>query len=213
MAPHLDAALSAYVDLALSPEERAAVDAHLSGCDACRAELEELRSVRRLLAALPERAPSRSLLPRRSTLPGWLLPARWASSAAAVVFAFAFVVSSVPSAAQFGPTGGVPAQPAAAPAPQRDSEESAKFSTQAPRLAASPSPTAGPTSAGEGSAPGADTALRTTHVPRGSASGDRPIELLGRQPSSSPLSWLWLAGAVIAGLTALGLQWRIARRR
>lgn len=200
MAPHLDAALSAYADEALTPDERASVEAHLGACEACRAELDELRAVQRLLAALPERAPRRSLLPRRSALPGWLVPARWASSAAAVVFAFAFVVSSVPAGLALPTSGGAPA---AAPAPgaERNSEDA--FKTQ---LSASPPAAGGPTNAAGAAAE------RPTAVPRGSASSDRTFSIQD-QPPAVPVSWLWLTGAVVAGLATLGLQWRIARRR
>lgn len=207
MATHLDAALSAYVDESLSPEERAAAELHLAGCEPCRLELQELRSVRRLLAALPERAPSRSLLPRRSGLPGWLVPARWASSAAAVVFTFAFVVSSLPGTMQFSPTSG--GQPAAAPAPP----EAGRNAEDAAKLLASQAPTPAPNAAAT-RAESPDTysaADRTTPVPRGSATAGRSEGLQEPAPAPSPL--LWLGAAVAAGLTALGLQWRIARRR
>ena len=45
--------LSAYVDGELSPREIASLESHLSGCDACRAELEDLRAGKAVLSALP----------------------------------------------------------------------------------------------------------------------------------------------------------------
>ncbi|HEY7340892.1 MAG TPA: zf-HC2 domain-containing protein [Ktedonobacterales bacterium] len=54
--------LSAALDGALTPEEQAALDAHLAECDTCARELEELRQVRRLLRAMPEPALPRSFL-------------------------------------------------------------------------------------------------------------------------------------------------------
>jgi hypothetical protein len=51
-------ALSAYLDEALAPDERALVDAHLEGCVACRRELEALRGTVALLQRVePARAP------------------------------------------------------------------------------------------------------------------------------------------------------------
>jgi len=45
--------LSAYLDGELTPEWAAEVREHLAGCAACRADLEGLRAVKRLLGALP----------------------------------------------------------------------------------------------------------------------------------------------------------------
>ncbi len=56
---HVTEELTALVDGALSPAERAAVEAHLSGCDACRAEREALARAVTALAAVPPPAPPR----------------------------------------------------------------------------------------------------------------------------------------------------------
>ena len=62
--------LSAALDGMLTPDEQAALDAHLAGCESCRRELEELRQVRSLLRATPEPALPRSfLLPLEGDLP------------------------------------------------------------------------------------------------------------------------------------------------
>ena len=62
--------LSAALDGMLTPDERAALDAHLAGCASCRRELEELRQVRSLLRAVAEPALPRSfLLPLEGDLP------------------------------------------------------------------------------------------------------------------------------------------------
>lgn len=62
--------LSTALDGMLTPEEQAALDAHLAGCESCRRELEELRQVRSLLRAVPEPALPRSfLLPLDGDLP------------------------------------------------------------------------------------------------------------------------------------------------
>jgi anti-sigma factor RsiW len=57
-------AISAYVDDALPPAERANFERHLATCATCQRELEEMRRVRALLRALPPPA-----LPRSFTLP------------------------------------------------------------------------------------------------------------------------------------------------
>ena len=54
--------LSLYVDDQLQLPVRAACDEHLRECPVCRAELEELRSIRRSLAALPRPAPPSDLV-------------------------------------------------------------------------------------------------------------------------------------------------------
>jgi predicted anti-sigma-YlaC factor YlaD len=54
--------LSAALDGMLAPEEQAALDAHLAGCETCTRELTELRQVRMLLRAIPEPALPRSFL-------------------------------------------------------------------------------------------------------------------------------------------------------
>jgi hypothetical protein len=52
--------LSGFLDGVLTPGRRAEVSRHLAGCEACSRGLEELRSVKALLAGLPQAAPSRS---------------------------------------------------------------------------------------------------------------------------------------------------------
>ncbi len=51
---HPEELLAEYVDGSLSPEERAAVDAHVSGCDRCRHEVALATGARRALAAVAE---------------------------------------------------------------------------------------------------------------------------------------------------------------
>src|SRR5260370_11440299 len=51
----VDARFDAYVDGTLGVRERAAVDAHLAGCAACRAALAELRGLVANAHALPQR--------------------------------------------------------------------------------------------------------------------------------------------------------------
>jgi anti-sigma factor RsiW len=53
--------LSDYLDGDLSPTERASIDAHLAGCAACRATLDELRRVVARARTLQDSAPDRDL--------------------------------------------------------------------------------------------------------------------------------------------------------
>jgi anti-sigma factor RsiW len=55
--------LSEFADGELSGDERAALEAHLAGCDECRRTLGELTRVRDQAAGLPERQPKRDLWP------------------------------------------------------------------------------------------------------------------------------------------------------
>jgi hypothetical protein len=57
--PDIDA-LSALVDGALDAAQTAALEAHIVGCERCAAELDGLRRVKTMLAALPQVEPARS---------------------------------------------------------------------------------------------------------------------------------------------------------
>ena len=76
--------LSAALDGMLAPEEQAALDAHLAGCETCTREMEELRQVRMLLRAMLEPALPRSfLLPTEGELAAPQRAARTAEHAPA----------------------------------------------------------------------------------------------------------------------------------
>jgi hypothetical protein len=74
-APDIDA-LSAYVDGALDAGAARALQDHLSACPACVAELDGLRRVKALLAALPEAEPRRSFRLRQADVMAPPAPAR-----------------------------------------------------------------------------------------------------------------------------------------
>jgi hypothetical protein len=86
--------LSAYLDRELPPDERAAVEAHLSACPECAAFLAELAAVDEAAASLPAEAPEgyfegfparvrARLKPPKVTSPGRRVPAwTWAAAAA-----------------------------------------------------------------------------------------------------------------------------------
>jgi len=95
MNDHPELQLSAYLDEALSPAERAAVSAHLDGCAVCRRRLEDLRATSRLIAALPTLVPTRSLVPHLERAPVWLRPVRLLGAMGSGLFVFLFLASAV----------------------------------------------------------------------------------------------------------------------
>ncbi len=99
---HLDTeTLSAYLDDAMPAAERTRAEAHLAGCEICRADLRELEATRLLLRSLPMPHPRRSfqLTPEhiRENRPWWqrwgaaLLPQLPALRAATVAVAILLV--------------------------------------------------------------------------------------------------------------------------
>src|SRR5437764_15381349 len=95
MTEHPDLLLSAYLDEALAPAEAGAVRAHLDGCARCRGRLGELRATSRLIAALPQLEPRRSLIPPLERAPVWLRPVRLLGAIGSGVFVFLFLASAV----------------------------------------------------------------------------------------------------------------------
>lgn len=103
-ASHVDDELTAFLDGALDPERRAAVEGHLAACAGCRAERDELARTLATLSALPPPPPPppgfeqrfyarlareaprrRSLLERLGARPlRWLVPATGLAAALAV---------------------------------------------------------------------------------------------------------------------------------
>ena len=208
--PHPRAQLSAYLDGALSPAERAAVDAHLGSCDDCRARLGELRATARLIASLPSPAPSRRLVPRTAAVPAWLAPLRTLSTLASGLAVFLFIASAllanigtlatststsasqVPAVAPFGGAAAAPAPSNAgrvaagsAPAPANAQDATKAFASASPSAEASR---------------GEAAAEPTAHAASEPQSASRP-EL------GSP--WVWLVIALITGALAIVLQRRL----
>ena len=54
--------LSSYIDGQVSPAERRLIEDHLTSCDSCSGELDDLRQTISLLGSLPELRPGRSYL-------------------------------------------------------------------------------------------------------------------------------------------------------
>ncbi len=214
--PHPHVQLSAFLDGALAPADREAVESHLAGCAECRTHLAELRATASLLASLPELAPSRRLTPRFSAVPAWLAPLRTLATLASGLSVFLFVASALlgniatlssgaattalnaPAAAPAAGRAEVsgpqsPGLGAGTPAPQdrnATSDAAQKFATSA-------SPTAGAVAAAP--APGA-----TAHAESATESV-RPAATRTLGPSP----WLWLVLAVVMGAIAIALQRRL----
>ena len=100
-----DTTLSAYADGSATQSERTAVEPHVAECPRCAARLEELRSLRAALAALPDfdaprsfrLRPSDVTRPARSPQPSFTSRAIPALAAVAVVAFAAFVAVDVRS--------------------------------------------------------------------------------------------------------------------
>jgi anti-sigma factor RsiW len=95
MTEHPELLLSAYLDDALSQGEHELVRAHLGGCERCRAQLADLRATSRVIGALPQLTPGRSLVPRLERAPVWLRPVRLLGVMGSGLFVFLFIASAV----------------------------------------------------------------------------------------------------------------------
>lgn len=207
MHPH--AQLSAYLDLALTPGERAAVDLHLSSCVECRARLHELRSTASLIRALPDLAPSRRLVPRVAGVPVWLAPLRTLSTLASGISVFLFLASALLANVNTLASSTSAAAPAAAGAANATTAERGPNAPAAssvapagatadtvPKTAASPPPTTQFTTA---SSVPQDAAARGTAREASRTAGPA----LGASP------WVWLGLALATGALAIALQRRL----
>lgn len=185
-------ALSAYLDGALDSAERDAVERRLATCDACRAELADLRRVRALLRALPEVTPPRSFTlpatttpPRRAGAlrpgPGWARVTQWMGGLAAVIgvglmLAGGLIHPSYPATFSAASNHSTSSQGGAssAPAPTTDHHTpmNQDLTSTAGAATAPPSPTAattyGPIQAGSSTA-APDQGAASTAIPLGPA--------------------------------------------
>lgn len=230
---HPHAELSAYIDGALVPAARAAVDGHLAACALCRAHVAQLRGTATLLQALPDPVPSRRLVPRLAAVPAWLAPLRTLMTLASGAAVFLFIASSLVSNITFLASGGATGTTAreattdsAASAQVPTAAEPASTSKGGPPPATSPnvgfalSPTASPLPDAARSIQGAatpdDAQKRADLSSAGPAvPGAAGLQDTGRfgssEPQRSPVlnPWLWLGLAVISGAIAIALQRRL----
>lgn len=215
--PHPREHLSAYLDDALAPSARMAVEAHLAGCPDCQARLAELRGTAALIGSLPDILPSRRLTPRTAPVPVWLAPMRTLATLASGISVFLFMASAIlanigwlsQGAATDSVTSGAAAvPPAAAPAAsgvaRTDARDSAAAtpSNAAAKQAGSPSPGA--------------AFSATSAAPEGSAvgRGGAPVNVDSTARANTriqigPSPWLWLVLAIVLGAIAIALQRRL----
>jgi anti-sigma factor RsiW len=201
--------LSASLDGELTAAERAALDAHLPGCDECQRELAALRQTRALLRALPAPALPRAFtLPetpavvplRRRHAPTWTRPVQALGSIAAMIGLGLLVATSLPHMSSQPSTGGG-ASTTSAP-------HTTDGATTAPSGVASPTGKAGsvtltpPPVTPTAGAPG----YSTIHAPSvGQAQPAQPFPII-------PVSGVTLLVGGAAAVTAGGLARRRARR-
>jgi anti-sigma factor RsiW len=231
---HPHAELSAYIDGALSPSARAAVDGHLATCALCRAHVAQLRATSALLRALPDPVPAHGLVPRLAA-PAWLAPLRTlmtvASGAAAFLFVASALVSSVTSLATNAPAGAPapelsrdavasdqapkPEPPAATAKGGAPASPNAAFSVSGPTPSSAPSAVRRDVGA---ASPDDRTRENQTGASGGPAAGaalDERARAATSAPRPSPVlnPWLWLALAIVCGAIAIALQRRLRASR
>ena len=104
--PHLEDALSAYLDDELAPAARREAEAHLAGCAECREELDDVAAARTAIRIMPVHAAPRPILDvapltgsasRRRAV--WAMVAAAAAATAFVLPREPEVVPSLPSLA------------------------------------------------------------------------------------------------------------------
>jgi len=218
---HLGPTLSAYLDGALEPAERAAAESHLAGCASCRRQLAELGATAHLIASVAAALPSRSLVPRLAVVPAWARPVRSLATLTSGLFVLVFIASAAlatglggggkgsllgplsgsgTSAAQAAPPNVRAAAPSPAPAaasfgfaPQVTavSPQPDKQLQDAARTGSGPS---GPAGAGSSSGPTGPAAAAGAASPGPSFSVTyTPAEPASAQLGPTPLLWLALA--------------------
>jgi hypothetical protein len=229
--PHAD--LSAYIDGALDPTARAAVDGHLVTCALCRAHVAQLRATAAFVRALPDPVPSRRLTPRLATPPVWLAPLRtlmaFASGAAVFLFIASSLLVNLPRLAGSG---------AATTALESRDRVQMPAAQPASVPSAPPVPSATPNAAFQAGPTAASSTLDAARGPVGAATPNdaqkqKRVEQTTAEPSPAPgaalspqdaparytnaapqgsglLSpWLWLALAIVCGAIAIVLNRRL----
>ena len=213
MTEHPDLHLSAYLDDALAPDERAAVRAHLEGCARCRARFDDLAATSRLIAALPAQVPSRSLLPRVQYGLSWLRPVRLLGSIGTGAFLFLFLASYVVnSGSQLG--GGTTGAERLAAQGRFGPAASAAAAENAEKAATPPSPAAAaaPAAASRSTTSAADTAARSGSGPQvanATGAATSVTEVVGRQFGPSPA--FFFALALLCAIVAFVAHRRLRR--
>lgn len=225
---HPHAELSAYIDDALAPADRAAVEAHVDACAVCRMHVAQLRATSALVRALPDPIPSRHLVPRLG-VPAWMAPLRTLMTLASGAAVFLFIASSLVTNITFLAGGSASTASsrdagaeAAAPVAAQDTRLTAPTQVPGPsqQTAFAVAPTASPSLDGtRGLTPSAtaDAAKRLDESPAAPPAPGEVTTAEGRsaatvtQPQPSPLlnPWLWLGIAILSGVFAIALHRRL----
>ncbi len=221
MTEHPDRLLSAYLDDALTSSERDPVRAHVDGCATCRGRLADLRATSRLIGALPQLEPRRSLVPRLERPPVWLRPVRLLGAMGTGLFVFLFIASAViNSGSSLG--GGTSTAEQLAAKGQYGAAVNALASDAAKQVAApttAPAPAAVPAAGGQPQSSGA-----TRDTPASSASPAAPSAVsradatatvtstdAGAPPSFGPPPALFLTLAALFAIAAVFAHRRLRR--
>ena len=220
MTEHPEPLLSAYLDDALSPALRSVVRAHLDGCVSCRRRIDELRATTRLLAALPELAPARSLVPRVQSGWLWLRPVRLLGAIGTGAFLFLFLASAVINSGSSLGGGASTAEtlaaqgkfgPAASALAAEDAQKRAGAATAVPVPA---------TAASQGTTSAADSARTVAASPSpgpslrpGSAAATAGMASVGETPRRElgPPPPLFLGLALVCAIAAFVAHRRLRR--
>lgn len=226
MDQHVRDDLSAYLDGALPPAERAVVQAHLDACPACRAAHAELRATARVIAAMPLLKPARRLVPALGPRFAWLRPMRSLSAVLAGAFLFVFMASAtLDTGWRMG--GGRTSGPGVGTAAQPAGQDARARATFPPSGLTQPAATDTRGRIAPAAAPSPERALReaarpgvlTSPAPTG-GQGERTDSALGAEAPRAapeplrigPTPWLWLGLAVLSGILALVAHRRLRAR-
>lgn len=216
MTEHFETLLSAYLDDALAPAERTTVRAHLDGCGLCRGRLDDLGATSRLLAALPELAPTRSLLPRVERGWLWLRPVRLLGSIGTGTFLFLFLASYVlNSGGSLG--GGTTTSEQLAAKGQFGAAASALAAENARKAVGAPTPAAAAAPAGASQTTSTADSARTVAGASPSSSAQLAVaagaatSVREDRPRFGPSPTVFLALALLSAIAAFVAHRRLRR--
>lgn len=216
MEQHVRDDLSAYLDGALPPAERALVQGHLDGCAACRTAVAELTATARVIAALPLAAPSRRLVPSLAPRLAWLRPARSLSAVLSGMFILVFMASATldtgwrMGGGRAGVGGTATTAARAQPARELGPVLQATDSVGRSQPAAASSPNAAAQEAVRSPGFGGPAASGGVRADAARAADAAPASAQPLRIGPSP--WLWLGLALLSGMLALAAHRRSRAR-